>query len=83
MYEAFLGGGRGKIEALIPSYLGRPDTHSKFISSRHLRFYLSKIREIGTFKLHNIYKRFTITVVSDLKKVFRNKCRPRINAALE
>ena len=24
--------------------------------------------DIGTFKLHNIYKRFTITVVSDLKK---------------
>ena len=23
----------------------------------------------GTFKLHNIYKRFTITVVSELKKV--------------
>ena len=23
---------------------------------------------IGTFKLHNIYKRFTITVVSDLRK---------------
>ena len=27
---------------------------------------------IGTFKLHNIYKRFTITVISDLKKRFRN-----------
>ena len=27
---------------------------------------------IGTFKLHNIYKRFTITAVSDLKKRFRN-----------
>ena len=24
--------------------------------------------DIGTVKLHNIYKRFTITVVSDLKK---------------
>ena len=24
--------------------------------------------DIGTFKLHNIYERFTITVVSDLKK---------------
>ena len=23
--------------------------------------------DIGTFKLHNIYKRFTITVVSDFK----------------
>ena len=27
---------------------------------------------IGTFKLHNIYKRFAITVISDLKKRFRN-----------
>ena len=24
--------------------------------------------DIGTFKLHNIYQRYTITVVSDLKK---------------
>ena len=39
--------------------------------------------DIGTFKLHNIYKRFTITVVSDLKKWFRNKRRPRINPALD
>ena len=40
-------------------------------------------RHMGTFKLNNINKQFTITVASDLKKWFPNKCRPWISAALE
>ena len=36
-------------------------------------------RDTGTFKLHNIYKRFTVTVVSDWKK----NSNIQINAALE
>ena len=40
--------------------------------------------DIGTFKWHDInYKRFTMTVLSDLKKKwYRNKCRPQIHAVV-
>ena len=44
----------------------------------YVRFYLSKVikRNIATFEVHNIYKRFTVSVVTDLRKVISKQTPP-------
>ena len=44
----------------------------------YVRFYLSKVikRNIATFEVHNIYKRFTVSVATDLRKVISKQTPP-------